>query len=135
MSSIRCVTYVSGPDKLKDGGDGGIRTLDRPLQAYNGLANRRLQPLGHISSQADMPEVAATRKRQLGHSGIALPGETVPHHFADDSLGCEAVGFRSITPDGIRVLAQAASPAKAPCATGKTPRLPLGGNRWGEFGP
>ena len=31
------------------GGDGGIRTLDRPLQAYNGLANRRLQPLGHVS--------------------------------------------------------------------------------------
>src|SRR6202020_2102538 len=31
------------------GGAGGIRTLDRPLQAYNGLANRRLQPLGHSS--------------------------------------------------------------------------------------
>jgi hypothetical protein len=31
------------------GGDGGIRTLDTPLQAYNGLANRRLQPLGHVS--------------------------------------------------------------------------------------
>ena len=31
------------------GGDGGIRTLDRALQPYNGLANRRLQPLGHIS--------------------------------------------------------------------------------------
>ena len=58
----------------EDGGDGGIRTLDRPLQAYNGLANRRLQPLGHISNQADMPEVAATRKRQLGCRGIALLG-------------------------------------------------------------
>jgi hypothetical protein len=32
-----------------NGGAGGIRTLDRPLQAYNGLANRRLQPLGHSS--------------------------------------------------------------------------------------
>ena len=31
------------------GGDRGIRTLDRALQPYNGLANRRLQPLGHIS--------------------------------------------------------------------------------------
>src|SRR5579883_2423238 len=31
------------------GGDGGIRTLDRALQPYNGLANRRLQPLGHVS--------------------------------------------------------------------------------------
>jgi hypothetical protein len=47
------------------GGDGGIRTLDRPLQAYNGLANRRLQPLGHVSSKADMPEVRLSRKRQI----------------------------------------------------------------------
>jgi hypothetical protein len=30
------------------GGDGRIRTCDR-LLTYNGLANRRLQPLGHIS--------------------------------------------------------------------------------------
>ena len=30
-------------------GAGGIRTLDRALQPYNGLANRRLQPLGHHS--------------------------------------------------------------------------------------
>src|SRR6187399_2739969 len=29
------------------GGAGGIRTLDTALQPYNGLANRRLQPLGH----------------------------------------------------------------------------------------
>jgi hypothetical protein len=35
---------------VKDGGAGGIRTLDTPLQAYNGLANRRLQPLGHSST-------------------------------------------------------------------------------------
>ena len=34
------------------GGAGGIRTLDRALQPYNGLANRRLQPLGHDSSEA-----------------------------------------------------------------------------------
>lgn len=46
------------------GGDGGIRTLDRPLQAYNGLANRRLQPLGHVSNMPGMPDTAASRKRQ-----------------------------------------------------------------------
>ena len=38
-----------GWTRKKAGGDGGIRTLDRALQPYNGLANRRLQPLGHIS--------------------------------------------------------------------------------------
>src|SRR5213080_2465131 len=47
------------------GGAGGIRTLDRALQPYNGLANRRLQPLGHSSLEADMPDAGATRKRQF----------------------------------------------------------------------
>jgi hypothetical protein len=31
------------------GGEGGIRTPDRVVRPYNGLANRRLQPLGHLS--------------------------------------------------------------------------------------
>ena len=31
------------------GGERGIRTPGRALQPYNGLANRRLQPLGHLS--------------------------------------------------------------------------------------
>ena len=39
---IKCLIGVIG-------GAGGIRTLDRALQPYNGLANRRLQPLGHSS--------------------------------------------------------------------------------------
>src|SRR5207249_12031952 len=30
-------------------GEGGIRTPDRGISPYNGLANRRLQPLGHLS--------------------------------------------------------------------------------------
>ncbi len=38
-----------GWTQAKGGGAGGIRTLDRALQPYNGLANRRLQPLGHSS--------------------------------------------------------------------------------------
>ena len=52
------------------GGDGGIRTLDRALQPYNGLANRRLQPLGHISGKADMPDAEASRKRQISDQRI-----------------------------------------------------------------
>jgi hypothetical protein len=31
------------------GGERGIRTLGRGVSPYNGLANRRLQPLGHLS--------------------------------------------------------------------------------------
>src|SRR5262245_11489171 len=55
------------------GGDGGIRTLDRPLQAYNGLANRRLQPLGHVSGSADMPDARASRKRQIQRTPDCAP--------------------------------------------------------------
>ena len=66
MSSEGNVTPVSGTDTEKGGGAGGIRTLDRPLQAYNGLANRRLQPLGHSSLiPADMPDTGLSRKVQI----------------------------------------------------------------------
>ena len=34
---------------IDSGGEGGIRTPDRSVSPYNGLANRRLQPLGHLS--------------------------------------------------------------------------------------
>ena len=43
----------------------GIRTLDRALQPYNGLANRRLQPLGHISgTMHHMPDPGRMARRQ-----------------------------------------------------------------------
>ena len=35
---------------IENGGGRGIRTPDRDLNPYNGLANRRLQPLGHPSA-------------------------------------------------------------------------------------
>ena len=42
---------VIGSAKIgfRTGGEGGIRTPDRGVSPYNGLANRRLQPLGHLS--------------------------------------------------------------------------------------
>ena len=43
-----------------DGGVGGIRTLGTALQPYNGLANRRLQPLGH-HSKSEKLNVTTTR--------------------------------------------------------------------------
>jgi hypothetical protein len=55
------------------GGAGGIRTLDRALQPYNGLANRRLQPLGHSSVRADMPDAGASRKRQIRRRRVRQP--------------------------------------------------------------
>jgi hypothetical protein len=37
-------------DLAKVGGEAGIRTLGRGLSPYNGLANRRLRPLGHLTA-------------------------------------------------------------------------------------
>jgi hypothetical protein len=59
--------------QAKGGGAGGIRTLDRALQPYNGLANRRLQPLGHSSVKADMPDTGVSRKRQIRGCRIRQP--------------------------------------------------------------
>ena len=33
----------------KSGGEGGIRTLGTGVSPYNGLANRRIRPLCHLS--------------------------------------------------------------------------------------
>src|SRR5262249_56361724 len=33
------------------GGEAGIRTLDTAFRPYNGLANRPLQPLGHLTAR------------------------------------------------------------------------------------
>src|SRR3954466_11831856 len=35
--------------RAKVGGEAGIRTLGTTFRSYNGLANRRLQPLGHLT--------------------------------------------------------------------------------------
>jgi hypothetical protein len=35
--------------KRRNGGEAGIRTLGTAFRPYNGLANRRLQPLGHLT--------------------------------------------------------------------------------------
>jgi hypothetical protein len=83
MSQVRSVTYVSGLDNLSDGGAGGIRTLDRPLQAYNGLANRRLQPLGHSSMSADMPDAGPSRKRQIQITPRSFRGVAIRLAFSD----------------------------------------------------
>ncbi len=56
-------------------GDGEIRTLDTGLTPYNGLANRRLQPLGHVSNyNSGVPESRKCRllrgANQAGRGGF-----------------------------------------------------------------
>ena len=43
------------------GGEAGIRTLDTGFGPYNGLANRRLQPLGHLTVLNNSTAVSALR--------------------------------------------------------------------------
>lgn len=45
------LTYVFDSDKLGNGGEEGIRTLDT-LLTYTPLAGERLRPLGHLSGAA-----------------------------------------------------------------------------------
>ena len=79
-----CYRCLRAGHRAKGGGAGGIRTLDRALQPYNGLANRRLQPLGHSSIEADMPDAGASRKRQI-------PGCLIQSHLATPGLLIEAL--------------------------------------------
>ena len=51
----------------------GIRTLDTALQPYNGLANRRLQPLGHSSIQNFAPRYQPKTATMPGGKGALLP--------------------------------------------------------------
>ena len=57
---------------------GGIRTLDRAFQPYNGLANRRLQPLGHHSWKSAKGSEAAGKnhggKKDGGRNGSGKNG-------------------------------------------------------------
>ncbi len=48
-----CFIKLENPGRvISIGGERGIRTLDT-VNPYNGLANRRLQPLGHLSKSYD----------------------------------------------------------------------------------
>src|SRR3954470_21445649 len=52
------------------GGEAGIRTLDTAFRPYNGLANRRLRPLGHLTA-ARFP-VYTTAAVARGASSVSL---------------------------------------------------------------
>src|SRR4051812_43563477 len=59
------------------GGEAGIRTLDTAFRPYNGLANRRLRPLGHLTPARNLSirqalSYGSTTKRQLSPK-LSLP--------------------------------------------------------------
>jgi hypothetical protein len=72
------------------GGERGIRTPGRGVSPYNGLANRRLQPLGHLSGvhwtdyiRSRAPDFLATilpaaKKSKLETRRVPQPAPPVP---------------------------------------------------------
>ena len=64
--------------RAKAGGEGGIRTLGRGFSPYNGLANRRLQPLGHLTVSI-LLTISAIRRRPIH---CAVPCAIVRRTFA-----------------------------------------------------
>jgi hypothetical protein len=57
------------------------------------LANRRLQPLGHISGKADMPDAGASRKRQISDQPFNDCGSpaAVPKRVSEAGTACRGL--------------------------------------------
>src|SRR4029077_8136007 len=70
------------------GGEGGIRTLDTTFGSYNGLANRRLQPLGHLTGVLSIRETIGCEKSDCPSDG---PRNMLPRRekFAPAEHGAE----------------------------------------------
>src|ERR1700677_1357855 len=52
--------FASTQSRLR-GGEGGIRTLGTGVSPYNGLANRRIRPLCHLSGAAEFYFITRTQ--------------------------------------------------------------------------
>jgi hypothetical protein len=84
-------------------GEAGIRTLDTAFRPYNGLANRRLQPLGHLT---------AARKAKYKRDRDLQPGDCPPRLSRELSLAPQRIRARGKTknlrvPTGSRRLSAA----------------------------
>src|SRR5262249_16812371 len=68
-----------------NGGEAGIRTLGTGFSPYNGLANRRLQPLGHLTAARLL-----SIRRRSGYGGnpnlVPIVPEIVPDTSASDGV-------------------------------------------------
>ena len=73
--TIRTESNIAEDDLLA--AEAGIRTLGySTLRSYNGLANRRLQPLGHLTGIARVSRQAGRTSKRITHfsgAGLAEP--------------------------------------------------------------
>jgi hypothetical protein len=63
---------LQAKDNKGNGGEGGIRTLGTGVSPYNGLANRRIRPLCHLSKQFVINKLLCNQQAK------ALPYCTMP---------------------------------------------------------
>jgi hypothetical protein len=88
----RSVSKTINESGHKTGGEAGIRTLDTAFGPYNGLANRRLRPLGHLTAQAK-----CNGNQHFGDRHFALGQATV---FVNPSLK-KCSGNRRVSADPV----------------------------------
>ena len=76
--------------KRRNGGEAGIRTLGRGLSPFNGLANRRLQPLGHLTASEESLRYRTPAGRfhphRITHSSCCGPDK-----YSTRPSGCTSV--------------------------------------------
>src|SRR6266550_5825530 len=72
LAATATVTYPYKSGCREGNGEGGIRTPDKAFRPYNGLANRRLQPLGHLSNYLPSFSFCRRANRQTARLGTAL---------------------------------------------------------------
>src|SRR3954470_21111254 len=65
-------TKLGAKRRAKSGGEAGIRTLGTTLRSYNGLANRRLQPLGHLTVRG-FPKDLRIRLARIDYCRASVP--------------------------------------------------------------
>ena len=54
------------------GGEAGIRTLGTGVSPYNGLANRRIRPLCHLSGPGNVVQIVDGKARRCNVRGMAV---------------------------------------------------------------
>ncbi len=80
-------TILNQGDLDSTGGEGGVRTPGRGFSPYNGLANRRIQPLCHLSADGSAEE---NRPNVLS---IALKADGKREQFLTRNAAFEADHF------------------------------------------
>jgi hypothetical protein len=79
----------------KTGGEAGIRTLDTAFGPYNGLANRRLQPLGHLTAARNL---SIRQASSYGNTGRPIVPEIVPASSQNPRLNGGARAIQAADP-------------------------------------